>query len=103
MKKILFSIFGLMSFTTSADTVVSPNTNMLLLWEQKLVGIDRSYLETTVRAYCVFEGWTDKVGTTFIYSFSGSKLVSVEQLMADTTAGDDRATVVVCKRDTVDY
>tara|TARA_X000000368_G_C22859344_1_gene635812 strand:- start:148 stop:423 length:276 start_codon:yes stop_codon:yes gene_type:complete len=75
MKKILFLIFGLMSFTASA------NTNMQFLWSQKILGsIDGSTEMTYIQAYCVYDQMTAKKGTTFIYSYSGGTLVSVEQL-----------------------
>ena len=35
---------------------------------------------TYIQAYCVYDHMTAKKGTTFIYSYSGRTLVSVEQL-----------------------
>ncbi len=76
MKKILFLIFGLMSFTASA------NLNMQFLWDQKLVGaIDGSTKLAYVQAYCVFKDSKTTKGNIFIHTYSGNTLVSVEQLI----------------------
>ena len=64
-----------MSFTVSA------NTNMQFLWDQTILGsLDGSTKMTYIQAYCVYDRTTSKKGTTFIYSYSGGTLVSVEQL-----------------------
>ena len=52
MKKILFLIFGLISFSASAD--------MEKMWQQS----DRTY---TTTAWCVFENEYEKAGFIYLY------------------------------------
>tara|TARA_B100000035_G_C20655614_1_gene402915 strand:+ start:106 stop:381 length:276 start_codon:yes stop_codon:yes gene_type:complete len=74
MKKILFLILCLMSFSARAD--------MQLLWEQELPNTPN---KTSVQAYCVFAQNTRLVGSVFIYTTSvrarEKTLISVEQLL----------------------
>ena len=53
MKKILFLIFGLISFSASAD--------MELLWDQT-----KMYIKT--EAWCIFEDENSRSGSTYLYT-----------------------------------
>ena len=94
MKRILFLIVCLMSFSAKAD--------MQLLWEQELPNTPN---KTSVQAYCVFLDDTASKGVVFIYTTSvrarEKTLISVEQLMTDRTGKNKNAMsmgVVSCKR-----
>ena len=66
MKKILFLIFGLMSFTASAD--------MEKLWQH----VDGSFI---TKAYCVFEDEGKRKGSIYLYINHQTKGFLVEPLL----------------------
>ena len=94
MKRILFLIVCLMSFSAKAD--------MEELWQEYLPPFET----TLVKAYCVFVDDTAKTGTVFVYTFKESQnvpqeVISVEQLMTNRTGKNKNAMsigVVSCKR-----
>ena len=88
MKRILFLIVCLISFSAKAD--------MQLLWEQE----NTDDLRTNVLAYCVFADTTYDEGSVYLYTYSfqgmNRALISVNPLLVANITGVGGT--MLCKR-----